>query len=217
MKLHRHLLALALLGATAVHAADAGFTSEGAFIAAAGATSFESFEQLPTGERALSPITTPLFTISTVSTPIGVLQTGVNSPVDGYGSTATDGIHYVSAYLPNVSQGTLTFTLAAPSKAFGLYLTDIGETDGQIILRTNTGAFSSDLIVGSHPPLLPDGNVRFVGFTQDVAFTQVTLTVTGLDEAYGLDKVHVSAVPEPASVLLMGLGLAGVLASRRKR
>lgn len=216
MKL-RHLPFFALLGATAVHAADAGFTSEGDFIAAAGATSFESFEQLPTGPRAVSAITTPLFTISTATTPIGVLQTGVNSPVDGFGSAATDGIHYVSAYLPNVSQGTLTFTLAAPSKAFGLYLTDIGETDGQIILRTNAGAFSSDLIAGTHPPLLPNGYVRFVGFTQDQAFTQVTLTVTGVDDAYGLDKVYVSAVPEPASALLMGLGLASLLASRRKR
>lgn len=215
MKL-RHLSALALLSAAAAQAADAGYLDEGSFIAATGPLPFESFEDLPASSRSLASIVTSRFTIATTGTPIGVKQTGVNAPEDGYGSAATHGLQYVSAYLPNVSQGTITFTLAAPAKAFGLNLTDIGEVDGQIIFRTNAGAFAGDLIVGTHPPLLPNGNVRFVGFTQDVAFTQVTLTVTGLDDAYGLDKVYVSAVPEPASALLLALGLTGLCMRRRR-
>ena len=126
------------------------------------------------------------------------------------------GSHYVSVYLPGLPQGSIRFDLAAPSTSFGLYLTDAGEADGQIIFRTNAGAFAGDLIVGVHPPLLANGNVRFVGFTQNQAFTQVTLTVTGVDDAYGLDGVYVSAVPEPASALLMGLGLAAFRARRRR-
>ncbi|MBI3349008.1 MAG: PEP-CTERM sorting domain-containing protein [Burkholderiales bacterium] len=211
----RHLPALALLGATAAHAADAGYQDAASFLAAAGSTSIESFEATAARARNLNAITTPLLTISTTGTPIGV-QTGPDTPETGFGASAVDGSHYVSVYLPGLPQGTIRFDLARPSTSFGLYLTDVGEADGQILLRTNAGAFTTDLVVGTHPPLLANGNVRFVGLTQTQAFTQVFLTVQGVDDAYGLDKVYVSAVPEPGSAALLGLGLAGLWVRRRR-
>ena len=44
------------------------------------------------------------------------------------------------------------------------------------------------------------------------------LTVNGIDEAYGLDKVYssITAVPVPGTLVLLGLGLAGLGWSRRR-
>ncbi|MFG6462419.1 PEP-CTERM sorting domain-containing protein [Roseateles sp. DXS20W] len=216
MKLHRRLLALALLGAATAQAADGSFGDAASFLASAGSTAMESFENQPGRRRELTPIDTPLFTIGTTTTPIGV-QVGPDAPSTGFGAHAVgDGSRYLSVYLAGQPQGPITFQLAAPATAFGLYLVDVGETSGQIIFKTNAGAFSgTGLSVDATPQ--PDGGVRFLGFTQTQAFTQVTLTVTGIDEAYGVDQVYVSAVPEPASALLMSLGLAGLLAARRRR
>ena len=152
----RHLpAAFALLGATAAHAADGTYADLTSFLAAAGGTSFESFESLPGRSRSLAPINTALLTVSTTSAPIGV-QTGADTPDPGYGSHAVDGNHYVSVYLPNVPQGSIRINFAAPTTAFGLYLTDIGETSGQIVLSSNVGAFAGGPTT-EKTTLAPDG------------------------------------------------------------
>lgn len=62
--------------------------------------------------------------------------------------------------------------------------------------------------------------MQFYGFVQDQPFLRVFLTVTGNDEANGLDKIYViagvTAVPEPATVLPMALGLSVLAAVRRR-
>jgi hypothetical protein len=211
--------AVALLNAATAQAVDASYNTEQAFVSAASATVIESFETLAGRGRTMAPVVTANFTVSTENAPIGV-QTAANAPSPGYGSAAVDGRQYLSIYLADVAPGSISFTLAAPSTSFGLYLTDLGEVAGEVRLQTNAGAFSGGVLVAQFPPLVGEGQRLFFGFTQNVAFTQVTLTVTGLDEAYGLDKVYVSAVPEPAAagLMLAGLGVAGIAArSRRAR
>jgi hypothetical protein len=209
---------LALTAATALQAvaADALFTTPAGFAAAAAGATTESFESLAGASRSLAPIVTPSFTLSTVVTPIG-LQSGINTPDADFGAFATDGTHYVSVYRPGLAQGSITFTLLGPATAFGMTLTDMGETSGTVTLTTDAGAFASGGLLLSFPPTVASGSTHFIGLTQDLAFSVVTLTVTGIDEAYGLDAVQVlAAVPEPASALTLLGGLAGFAAWRRR-
>jgi hypothetical protein len=144
------------------------------------------------------------------------VQSTSASPEPGFGSFGTLGPAYAFVYLPNQGQGTLRIDLAAPATAFALDLTDVGEVEGVINLRTNVGAFAAGVNVATFPPTFANGSAFFYGLTQNVAFTQIFLTVSGIDEAYGIDNVRVAVVPEPVTLALWGLGL-GALALRRRR
>jgi PEP-CTERM motif len=200
------------------HAANATFSVEGSFAAAAGAATIEGFETTAARLRSTAALTTSLFTLTSGTTPIGV-QSGVNTPEDAFGAVATDGVRFVSVYLPNQPQGSLVFDLSTSATAFGFNITDAGETSGVITLRTDTGAYASGINVATFPPGFGNGNIQFYGLTQDQPFSRVFLTVTGNDEAYGLDKIYVtsvSAVPEPATALLMAAGFAVLYGARRR-
>ena len=199
-------------------AANARFSTEAAFVAAAGSTVIESFEALAARNRVLSPVTTPLLLVTPGVAPLGV-QTGPNSPENGFGAAATDGTHSLSVYLPNLPQGLLRLDSASPTTVFGLNLIDLGESAGTVSLRTNVGAFAGGITVFSFPPLFANGTVFFIGLTQDVAFSTVFLDVSGVDDAYGIDKVYMAPVPEPATALslLAGSAVLGLWAKRRRR
>jgi hypothetical protein len=211
--------ALALAGGTeAFTISGSTFTSEASFLSAAGATQIESFETVAPRLPGTGAVTAPLLTLSTDGATLGV-QNGADAPSTGFGSFATDGLQYVLVYAPGVATGQLQLTLNGPTTAVGFYLTDIGEAPGTVTLRTDAGAFTSATVVATYPPTLGSGNVQFFGLVQTEAFTQLFLTVSGVDEAYGIDKVYVGVVPEPGPSALMLAGLAGVglLVRRRTR
>ena len=215
LKLATATLAVGCFSGT-VAAADATFTSEPTFLAASGGLLMESFESLPGSVRALNPIVTPLMTLVPGVAAIGV-QTGPTTPQDGFGASASNGSNYVSVYAPNAAPGTLTFNLAQPSTAFGFTLSDAAEVAGFIRLATNVGAFSGGVDIYSFSSGQGNALQLFVGLTQDLPFTQVRLTLNGFDEAYGVDEVYITAVPEPTTAWSLAAGLLGVAAALRRR
>lgn len=177
----------------------------------------ESFESVAGRVRSGSPVSTPGFTVTPLGTALLGVQTGTEAPETGFGTGPTDGTRYLFSWLPGLPTGSLRFDLSGPATAFGLQLTDLGETPGEIQLQTDSGA-SVTVHSFNAGNLLPNGSVLFAGLSQATPFQSVTLTITGVDEAYGIDLVAVQAVPEPGewSLLLAGLGTLA-LALRRRR
>lgn len=212
-------LALTLAAVPAIsNAANLTYTSAGTFAAAAGSTVVESFEASAASVRIAGvPIVTSLLTVSSPATPLGV-QSGPNAPSDGFGSAATDGTQYLSIYRANQPIGTLQFSFVAPALAFGFDLTDIEVLGSSISLRTDAGAFAGGVTLETVNSNIANGSLRFFGVTQDQAFSTVFITITGNDEAAGIDNIRIATapVPLPTPGLLLGGGLLALAARRRK-
>lgn len=200
------------------------YTDAGDFLSATGISGFESFESQSARARGTAAVVASAFSI----TPLGLAQLGVqdgpDSPEPGYGAQATHGTHYLLSYLPPEpgtgtlrAPGTLRFDFQAPVTAFGIRLVDLGEASGEVQVKTDAGALSGGETVLSFAGGLGSGNRSFVGVVQGSAFRSLSLTVTGLDEAYGLDQAYVLSVPEPQQALLMAAGLVPLLAAARRR
>jgi PEP-CTERM motif-containing protein len=112
--------------------------------------------------------------------------------------------------------GTLTYSFAMPVDAFGAFLTGInltGET-----LRFNDGSSETLMIPNS------GGGVEFFGFTdtgRQISSITVSANAGSFGDIIGMDDVRffaaAAAVPEPTSLVLLGISLAGLGFLRRRR
>jgi hypothetical protein len=134
-----------------------------------------------------------------------------------YTVSATDGLYGSGEFLgTNLPNQLLTVTFAGGNvTAVGgnFYATNISDAFQSVAI---TLTLSDSTTVTFTPTSVADS---YRGFASGLAITSLTIGATGVSLYAGLDNltVGVSAVPEPASALLMALGVAGLLLAGRRR
>lgn len=137
------------------------------------------------------------------------------SPSMSYGFSSSGGLYtdgnFVGGGFSNVPF-VITFT-SGNVRAFGgnLYTTDISDNflAGVTINVAYSDGFTDSYVVGS--------TSEFRGYVSNTVLTSATITSTGapLNRFVSVDNLRTSAVPEPASMTALALGLAAI-ARRRK-
>lgn len=121
----------------------------------------------------------------------------------------------------------ITFTFPSPVNAFAFDFNDFGDNDNNSAppglgdLRLTIPGLVTDLVIASSDGSNADDIAQFFGFIDpDASFTQIVLENTFFEDNVAYDNFRfgtVAAVPEPSTLALFGLGLAGIAALRRRR
>jgi len=105
----------------------------------------------------------------------------------------------------------------APFNAIGFYLADANDQGARLILKLTDG--SEVDATYQLTSALPDGNIKYITLTSTVAITSATLIFDNgyaARDGWGIDDVTVGKLPEPGTLLLLGLGLLGLGIARRR-
>jgi len=204
---HPRALALALLFvlATAIqaHAAIIPFASRVAFDASFPTASIEDWDGFAAGTTFPDGTTTAGITYT--SSAGSALVTGGSvgtTPPNVLGDDAVGFFQPVD---------TITFGFATPITAFGIDFNTFATTAGSYTATTDGG----DVAPSVFDPFPGFSTGQFLGFLSTDPFSSVTIAAT-VGFGYSLDTMRTDLIPEPASLVLVSLGLVGLGLLRRR-
>jgi len=200
--------ATALAGAA--QATPVFYTSQATFLAAASAAGITlHLENYETASFSPTNNLTTLASGVNIDSNVTLTLRTVNSLCGG----TSDCVSYTTGSGGNALQ-TYTFDSGAVN-AFGTMLGDIGDAGGTSVTITNSNGATTTFVL----PNQPSGNENYYGII-DFGATFQSVSIESSDP---LDTIYIDntrwgrTVPEPATALLLGLGLLGASASRRRK
>lgn len=181
-----------------------------------------NFENTPLGAVGAGTNLGSGVTLSVGNTPNSRISASQN--INGTFNTTPGGrnfFSFVTQFVPlgTTATATATFAFASPIDAFGGYFSGLG-SDTTFTLNFFDGSLQTLTLAGGS-----SATAMFFGFTDPGAgIASITLTDSWTNTAgnnfgyfVGVDDVQFSsAVPEPASMLLLGSGLVTLVARRRR-